>query len=126
MGQPLLSGKATSNFTGVDVFYILVTFGSSAVSTVRTRDCTFTRAGAGSYTITLPRIYRRLLHVSAMQVDASGGVLLPVVDTDAVASAGTITFEYRTEAGTATDPDDTTQALIKVEVSNDPFNDNTV
>ncbi len=126
MGHPLLSGKLTANWTGLELFFAKLTFGSSALSTVQTREMTVARAGAGSYTVTLPRIYRTLVHVFWIAVDASGGVLLPVVDTDSVATAGTLTFELRTEAGTATDPDDTTKGMLCVVVSNDPFNDNTV
>jgi hypothetical protein len=126
MGYPLLSGDIVTNWTGLHAFYAKLTFGSAALSTVQTREMTVARANAGSYTITLPQIYRTLVEVRWMAIDGSGGVLLPVVDTDNVATAGTLLFELRTEAGTATDPDDTTQGLLCVVVSNDPFNDNTV
>lgn len=126
MGQPLLSGQSVTNFVGVQSFYAILTFGSSALSTVQTRELSVARNSAGNYTVTLPRIYRTLVHVSAIQVDGAGGVLLPVVDTDSVATDGTLVLELRTEAGTATDPDDTTKLLLRVDVANDPFNDNTV
>jgi hypothetical protein len=43
MGHPLLSGKVTTNFTGLEAFYAILTFGSSVLSTVQTREMTVAR-----------------------------------------------------------------------------------
>lgn len=128
MGHPLLSGDAgAANWTGLETFHAKLTFGSSALSTVQTRGITsIVRNSAGKYTVTLPRVYRLLVEVRWMAIDAAGGVLLPVVDTDSVDSDGTLVFELRTEAGTATDPDDTTEGLLAIVVSNETFNDATI
>jgi hypothetical protein len=124
--QPLLSGKTTSTFVEKEEFNAILTFGSSVLSTVQAIDMTVARANAGSYTVTLPRVYRTLVEVRWMAIDPAGGILLPVVDTNSVATDGTLLFELRTEAGTATDPDDTTKGMLCVVVSNHPFNDKTV
>lgn len=127
MGHPLLSGVDNSNFTGVSVFRAIVTLGASDVSTVQTRDITsITRTTNGTYKITLPRIYRTLVGFHVGLIDAAGAVYFPVVATNSVDSDGTLTFEMRTEAGTATDVDNGSKMLVRVEVSNDPFNDATV
>lgn len=127
MGHPLLSGKETSNFTGVDKFHAIVTFGSSAVSTVQTREvASFVRNSAGNYTVTLPRIYRTLVGVRGCWVRASGATLQLDVDTSTVDTDGKLVLESRVAAGTATDPSSGDKLLLEVLVSNDPFNDATV
>lgn len=127
MGQPLLSGKVTSNWTGLEEFHAKLSFGSAVLSTVQTREITsIARNSAGRYTITLPRYYRLLAEVRFQLQDAAGALIFPVVDEDNVATAGTVVVELRTEAGTATDPDDGAKATLTVVVSNDPFNDNTI
>jgi hypothetical protein len=128
MGQPMLSGDGgESNWTELKTFYMKVTFGSGAVSSVQTREITsFTRSTNGTYLITLPRWYRTLVEVRCTLVDASGAVYFPVVATDSVATAGTLVLETRTEAGTATDIDSGSKLMIAVVVTNDPFNDATI
>lgn len=127
MGEPLLSGKEVSNFTGVQVFYALVTFGSSAVSSVQTREIvSFARDNAGEYTLTLPRNYRTLVGVEASWIRPSGATLQVDVDSSALTTAGTLDIETRVAAGTATDPSSGDVLMLAVKVSNDPFNDATV
>lgn len=123
MGEPLLSGEAVSNWTGLCEFYAKLTFGSASLTTVQTRDIAVARNSAGRYTITLPRPYRALCMFTATQVDASGAVLFPVVQADTVSTDGKVVFELRTEAGVATDPDSASQLMLCVSVSSDPFND---
>lgn len=127
MGEPLLSGEDAHNWTGVKEFHAFLSFGSSALSTVQTREITsIVRNSAGNYTITLPRIYRQLVEVRFMLIDASGALIFPVVATNSVDTAGTLVLELRAEAGTATDPDNGSKGMLVVAVSNDPFNDNTI
>jgi hypothetical protein len=126
-GQPLLSGEIETNWIGVKRFYCFVTFGSSAVSTVQTREIvSFVRNSAGNYTVTFPRYYRQLCSVGATLIDASGAVIFPVVATNSIDTAGTIVMEMRTETGTATDVDSGSKVMFVFEVSNEPFNDNTI
>jgi hypothetical protein len=123
MGEPLLSGEAVKNWTGIAEFHAKLTFGTASLSTVQTRELSVARTSAGKYTVTLPRSYRNLCEFRAMKMDTSGAVLSPVVQSDTVATDGKMVFELRTEAGVATDPDLNTKLMIVVAVSNDPFND---
>lgn len=126
MGEPLLSGVGAKNWTGVKEFHAFLSFGSSVLSTVQTREMTVARNSAGNYTVTLPRIYRQLVEVRFGLIDAAGAVIFPVVRTNSVDTAGTLVFELVTETGTATDPDSGSKGMLVVSVSNDPFNDATV
>lgn len=128
MGHPLLSGADTAkNWQGIQDFHAKLTFGASVLSTVQTREVTsIVRNSAGRYTITLPRIYRLLVEVRFMLIDAAGALIFPVIDEDNVATDGTVVVELRTEAGVATDPDNGSGALLVVSVSNNPFNDATI
>lgn len=127
MGQPLLSGGGGSNFADVDTFYVVVTFGSSAVSTVQTREVTsFARDNAGAYTLTLARPYRQLVSVVGSWYRPAGACLHVNVDSSALTTAGTLDLETRIDDGTATDPTDGDILYLEVKVSNHPFNDATV
>jgi len=127
MGEPLLSGEVATNWTGVKRFYAFLSFGSSVLSTVQTRDITsIVRNSAGNYTVTLPRIYRQLCFVGLTLIDASGALIFPVVSSNTVATDGKLIVEMRAEAGTATDPDNGSKGMLIVDVANDPFNDNTI
>lgn len=127
MGQPLLSGKEESNFTGIQKFNVIVTFGSTSVSTVQTRDVvSFARDNAGEYTLTLPRNYRTLVGIRSTWHRPVGATLQVDVDSSAITTAGTLDLETRVAAGTATDPTDGDVLMLEVSVSNDPFNDATV
>lgn len=127
MGEPLISGKTSSNWTGVVEYHAILSFGSSALSTVQTREVrSIARNTAGNYTITLPRNYRTLVEVRFMLIDASGGLIFPVVSSNTVATDGKLVLELRTEAGSATDPDNGSKGMLVVAVSNDPFNDATI
>lgn len=127
MGHPLLSGQKKSNWTGVEEFHAFLSFGASSLSTVQTREIvSIVRNSAGNYTVTLPRFYRQLVEVRFMLIDASGALIFPVVSNNSVDTAGTLVLELRTEAGTATDPDNGSKGMLVVCVSNDPFNDNTI
>jgi hypothetical protein len=127
MGEPLLSGEVAKNWTGVKEFHAFLSFGSSVLSTVQTREIvSIVRNSAGNYTVTLPRIYRQLVEVRFSLIDAAGALIFPVVRTNSVDSAGTLVFELCTETGTATDPDSGSKGMLVVAVSNDPFNDATI
>lgn len=124
MGNPLLSGLVAKNWTGVQEFHAILTFGSAALSTVQTREITtIARDSAGKYTVTLPRTYRTLVELRLMLIDAAGALIFPVVVSHTLTTDGKLIFEMRTEAGTATDPDSGSKAMLVVAVSNDPFND---
>lgn len=127
MGEPLLSGVDASNWTGVKEFHAFLSFGSSVLSTVQTREISsIARNSAGNYTITLPRIYRQLVEVRFMLIDASGALIFPVVSSNTMSTDGKVILELRSEAGTATDPDNGSKGMLVVAVSNDPFNDATI
>jgi hypothetical protein len=55
--------------------------------------------------------------------DASGAILFLVLVTDNVATDGTLIFELRTEAGTATDATSGDKLFLTVGVSNNALND---
>lgn len=125
--EPLLSGVGAKNWTGVKEFHAFLSFGSSVLSTVQTRELvSVARNSPGNYTVTLPRIYRQLVEVRFGLIDAAGAVIFPVVRTNSVDTAGTLVLELVTETGTATDPDNGSKGMLVVAVSNDPFNDATV
>lgn len=127
MGYPLLSGESPiTNWTGMHKFYAKVNFGSASVASVQTREIAITRVSAGRYQVQLPTTYRMLCDVSAMLVDPVGAMLLPVVQSETVATDGKVVIELRTEAGVATDPDSGAALFVGVTVSSEPFNDATV
>lgn len=127
MGQPLLSGKVTSNFVDVDEYHVIVTFGSSAVATVQTREVSsFSRDNAGEYTLTLPRIYRQLVSVHGAWYRPTGATLQLDVDSSSLSTDGSLDLETRVAAGTATDPTAGDILYLTVKVSNHPFNDATI
>lgn len=127
MGQPLLSGKHVSNWLEVEDFHAILTFGAAVLSTVQTRELTsIARNSAGNYTVTCPRNYRLLVEFRSQQFDAAGALLFPVVVSSTITTDGKFIFEYRTEAGTATDPDSGSKAFLCVSVSNHPHNDATI
>lgn len=127
MPEPLLSGKETTNFVGVQKLTVIVTFGSTSVSAVQTREIkSFVRNSAGNYTVTLPRIYRTLVGIRGSWVRSTGATLQADVKTNNVSTAGTLVLESRVAAGTATDPTSGDKLMLEILVANEPFNDATV
>jgi hypothetical protein len=127
MPQPLLSGQEASNFTGVQKFHVVVTFGNTVVSTVQTREVrSFVRTTAGTYTVTLPRNYRTLVGIRTSWFRPAGATLQADVDASTITADGKFVIETRVAAGTATDPTTGDKLMLEILVSNDPFNDATV
>jgi len=122
--EPSLCPDGQVNHPG-QKFKVKLVFGSSKLTSYRSRFVTVARTAAGKYTVTFPRTYRFLTGMtSALTKWAAGAVLFPVVLTDSINTAsstggGTLVVEFRTEAGTATDPASGDEAILCFEVSND-------
>lgn len=122
---PDLVPPGRTNMYGEHVFRLVALFGSAVLTSYVGKHLTFARNSAGNFTLTLPDTYAEITGLSWMMSDASGAILFPVLVTDAVttgASGGTIIFETRTEAGTATDPTDGSKLWLTVAVSKDELN----
>lgn len=79
------------------------------------------RDSAGQYTITLQDKYNSLLHVEVMQNAGTSAMAAPLVSVEAedVASAKTITLQYRAiDNSTPTDPADGEIQMIKLVLRN--------
>lgn len=119
-----------SNVPGRQTFTLEVTYGTNAVASAWGKDLRVEDTSAGKMTITLPRTYRKLTGFRwGWKKCQAGAVYLPVILTDAVATAstaggGTIIVETRTEAGTATDPASGDILLLEFDVSLDVLTDN--
>lgn len=115
-----------SNVPGRQDFTILITYGNAAPASAWGAYMGLRDVATGKLTALLPKTYRKLVGVNFSWLKCqAGAVLLPVVLTDAVATAdattggGSITFETRTEAGTATDPASGDILEVTISVSND-------
>ena len=127
MGQPLLSGKESANFVDVQKLHVIVTFGTTSVTSVQTREVkSFTRNAAGQYIVTLPRNYRTLVGIRGSWFRPAGATLQVDVDASTVTTDGKFTIESRVAAGTATDPATGDKLMLEILVSTHPFNDATV
>ena len=74
------------------------------------------RNGVGNYTITLDRKFKKLLAVVPTVIQATPQGLKMTLEADAIASAGTITLEWNTDAGTATELSSGTVVLFAITV----------
>lgn len=120
--EPVLDNSGVSNVAGEHLFHVRVLFGSSVITSYRSKDVTIARNSAGNYTLTFPKVYNEITRFSAGMVDASGAVLFWCITTNAIDTAGTMVLECRTEAGTATDPTSGDYAYLSVGVSCDLLN----
>lgn len=127
--EPNLALAGRQNAYSTHTFHATLNFGSSVLTSHDGKDLDIARDSAGKYTITLPRTYAKRIGVQMTWGKcAAGAVLLPVVLTDAVATAGaagggTLVIELRTEAGVATDPASGDELDVTIVVSNDSLND---
>jgi hypothetical protein len=128
--EPSLAKALGTNVYGEQTFRLTLNFGSSVLTSFDGKDLDAERNSAGKYTIYLPRTYAKRVAVHfGWGKCAAGAVYMPVVLTDAVATAnattggGTLVIETRTEAGTATDPASGDELDITIVVSNDVLND---
>lgn len=107
--KPLLAGE--KQYTGFELVeyggYVAIT-AAGAISSQRNKPASISRTAAGKYTCTLPASYSYLHGFTLTPKSATATAVLfgVVVSTANLASAGTFTFEIRTEAGTCTDPTD--------------------
>jgi hypothetical protein len=74
------------------------------------------RNGVGNYTITLDRKFKKLLAVVPTVIQATPQGVKMTLEADAIASAGTITLEWNTDAGTATELSSGTVVLFAITV----------
>lgn len=122
--EPSLCPDGQVNIPG-QKFKVKLTFGSSVLTSYRSRFVTVARNSAGNYTFTFPRTYRYVTGFKAALTKwAAGAVLFPVILTDSINTAsssggGTLVVEFRAEVGTATDPASGNEAILEFEVSND-------
>lgn len=128
--EPSLVPAGRTNVYGEQRFHVTLNFGSSVLTSYDGKDLDAERNSQGKYTLYLPRTYRKRVGVKFNWGKcAAGAVLMPVVLTDAVATAnattggGTLVIETRTEAGTATDPASGDELDIEIIVANDVLND---
>lgn len=121
--EPLVAGAPRSNVFDEHLYKVRITFGSAAMASYRSKDATPARTDTGKYTITLPKTYAEITDFSCGFYDASGAILFGVIETSAVTTTGVVTVEFRTEAGTATDPTTGSVAYITLGVSSNTLND---
>lgn len=121
--EPQHTKGPMSNVYDERVFRAVLLFGSSVLTSFFGKDLAFARNSAGNYTLTLPRSYARITHLSFTMQDASGAILFAVAVTDTVSTDGKLIFELRTEAGTATDATSGDKLFLSIGVSNDVLND---
>jgi hypothetical protein len=120
---PDLSPPGPCNVFEEHRFSVVATCGSSVLSKVFARNCTFVRNSAGNYTLTLPQNYRMVTGLSWAMRSASGAVYILVLKTDTASTDGELVFEVRTEAGVATDPASGDKLYITVWASRNFLND---
>lgn len=106
MTEPyLFSGRERTNVAGKSTFHCPVTFGAASVSEYyKASEIVFARTGAGAYTLTLPKAYRKIVGFSAVHQKAAGATLHAAIASETVATDGKINIELRDGAGAATDP----------------------
>lgn len=122
--EPALCPEASENAYGVVNYNLVLTFGSSSISTYF-GGCSVTvaRNSAGNYTGTLPKPYRTLLGFYHGFQDASGAILFAVIRSETIGTDGKFIFEVVTETGTATDPTAGDKLFLNLKVANDILND---
>lgn len=121
--EPLLAPAGLSNVYDEHVYKLRVLFGSTAITSYRSKDATIVRNSAGNYTITLPKTYEAVTGFSAnYTLCAAGAVYFGVIKTSAIDTAGAVVVEMRTEAGTATDPASGDAICFTLGVSSDITN----
>lgn len=75
------------------------------------------RNDVGNYTITLDRKFKKLLSVLPTVIQATPQGLKMTLEADAIASAGTVTLEWNTDAGTATELSSGTIVIFAITVA---------
>ena len=103
---------------GVTTLYLKLTVGSTgAVSSSSGYGLTsFTRESTGEYTILLDRKYKKLLACVPTIIQGTTQGLSFVVDTDSIASAGSVRVAFSVDAA-ATDPSSGTIILFAITVA---------
>lgn len=105
--KPVLAGgKQNTGFELVEYGGFVAIGASGAITSQMNKPASISRTAAGKYTCTLPASYATLhgFTLTPKSATATAVLLGVVVSTANLASAGTFTFEIRTEAGTCTDP----------------------
>lgn len=119
---PQMDGSIAPNVYEEHLYKLRVLFGSSVVTSYKSKDATLVRNSAGNYTITLPKAYGELTSLTGTFLDASGAILFFVGVTDTIATDGKLIVEARTETGVATDPASGDKLFIQIGVSDSPLN----
>lgn len=120
--EPQLVPAGQSNVYDEHTYKLRVLFGSSVITSYRSKDATIVRNSAGNYTITLPKNYEEIVGFGGSFIDASGAVLFWVIASSTMGTDGKVIVEVRTEAGTATDPTTGDVGLLALDVSSDYLN----
>lgn len=116
MPAPILYGNDQTNAPDTVHFKGRITFGSSVIASYIGKGLTIARTTNGTYTITLPKLYKYTVGFSAGWFNASGAVLDCVIDTNAADTTGIITIETRSSS-TPTDPTSGDILYFDLEVS---------
>lgn len=117
MGTPVLFDNTSSSELNITEFFIQVVFGSASITSYRAKgEVVFTRTGAGTYTIKLPKAYPRLLNCACMLIGETGAPLAFRISSNAVSTTGIVTLTAVVAAGTATDPAAAVQGIIRVTI----------
>jgi hypothetical protein len=121
--EPDLTTSGKSSVYDEHTFKLRVLFGSSAITSYRSKDVTIARNGAGNYTLQLPKTYEELVDFKgSLILHAAGQHLFFSVKTETLSTDGTCVVEARTAAGTATDPASGDKATLTISASSNPLN----
>ena len=120
--QPNLFADIQTNVDGERHFRVRILFGSSVVTSYRSKDVTVTRNSAGNYTLQFPKTYEEIVGFTFGMQDASGAILFWVITSETIQTNGQMVVECRTEAGTATDPTSGDKALLHFVLSDSIIN----
>lgn len=125
MTEPyMFMSPSRSNVPGKSTFHVPVTFGAASVSSYnKASEIVFARTGAGTYTVTFPKAYRKLVGISGVHQKAAGATLIPAIASETLATDGVINLELRDGAGAATDPGNGEKVYFTFDVSDDTAGD---
>lgn len=123
---PQMDGDESSNVYAEHTYKIQATFGSSSAVTYYSKDATIAKTTTTTFTVTLPKAYKRITGFRQGWKKATGADPLAFqITTDNAATDGTIVFTSvsTNSAGTATAPASGDVIWLEVSVSDSLLND---
>lgn len=124
MAEPIMDQYAKISAYDVHEYKVRCTFGAGTAMTYRSRDAVPTRPTATTLVVTLPKTYAEVIGFRVgRQVAGAAATTEWVLTVNNVAVDGTMTFESRVAAGTATTPATGDIAYLTIDVSSDTLND---